>query len=473
MKKPSLLTLVALFCLFLTACNGEEYTNQEDYTYEETEYPETLTLEIALDYGLNFPSRRYFEYSNWAEAPNIAIWANQPLSHLAVFNMVNHWDEEQERITWTPMDRRGETPLLPAGDGFIIQNYIGAGTLPISGITFTDLNGYTRYFAMQESMAYPDGSDQRFHLWEITEDIVPYEPLQVFVAPRWRSFPSRFTNDNTIGMMTPMGMWGETSFELYANQPFYNFEFLRLEGDVIVHSMPIATDLQEVRVGTVIRLYADFDLHTYGISLQDKWGARRYFVLSYEPSISEISVSADHSLRLTIFQTQEGHWAFSANQPITHEGVTGEIVPITRPEGGWVANWDIDWEPSIYVITDQRGDERHFTVVENPINSEVFTWETPPRPDHIFHLQVTDDGEVFANQPMMDFRQMRSANSVLRIEEPRDIEPGELVALQLAYPPGNSYIWFIDQRGRERSFIVAEWETEFYPFNGFSIFETP
>ncbi|MCL2619309.1 MAG: hypothetical protein FWD97_00055 [Defluviitaleaceae bacterium] len=178
MKRKILGTLLALCGLVLVACNGEQqvddtrpYQGQEttDTNQQQTtEYPETLeiSINIADDAILaGFNQQHRYNYSNW-ESVTIAIWANQPMRNLAVVSLSSHWDEERQQLLYSPTARRGETPMLAVGDGFVIKNYVGAGTLPVSGIAFTDINGNIRHFAMQENNAYPNHGGM-YVIWEI------------------------------------------------------------------------------------------------------------------------------------------------------------------------------------------------------------------------------------------------------------------------------------------------------------------
>jgi len=126
--------------------------------YTPTAPPNTLQLHIAqATETAHFTTIHELDYSTvhpHIDVPsrmNLAIWANVPLRDFAVISIFN--DIVESNLLWFPQERFGEIAVLQPGEGFLVNGYVGQGTMPSSGITFVDENGDTRYFTMQENAA--------------------------------------------------------------------------------------------------------------------------------------------------------------------------------------------------------------------------------------------------------------------------------------------------------------------------------
>ncbi|MCL2398361.1 MAG: hypothetical protein FWC91_01290 [Defluviitaleaceae bacterium] len=185
MKKIILLA-IALCATGLTACNESGTTQQassqnliyqvQDTQPTQTQYTtepignvpiiELEEFEIQInfandDFLRTFDHIHELDYSVVRTArdgsadgltggDNLMIWANQPITDFAVLLIVN--DIIDEELIFIPLDSFGTLSELNPNEAFVINNYWGLGTLPWSGITFTEESGIKRYFTLQQSM---------------------------------------------------------------------------------------------------------------------------------------------------------------------------------------------------------------------------------------------------------------------------------------------------------------------------------
>ena len=96
---------------------------------------------------------------------SFVLWTTRPLTNFAVLSFSPDFLEDYDGIVYTYLGSYGMISQLQPGEGFLIINYMGVGTLPWSGVTFVDEGGTQRYFGMQENMAYPYGD--RWVIWEL------------------------------------------------------------------------------------------------------------------------------------------------------------------------------------------------------------------------------------------------------------------------------------------------------------------
>jgi len=77
----------------------------------------------------------------------VMIKTNLPLRDFALitFNV----DMDEYELWYIPENTYGMVAEFSPGDAFIINGYMGMGTLPRSGVTFIDQYGERRYFAIQ------------------------------------------------------------------------------------------------------------------------------------------------------------------------------------------------------------------------------------------------------------------------------------------------------------------------------------
>jgi peptidoglycan/xylan/chitin deacetylase (PgdA/CDA1 family) len=103
------------------------------------------------------------------EGVTLVLWTNRPLSNFAVVGLEAHFLEDREAWGFMPHDNFGYAEMLQPGEGFVINNYMGMGTLPHLGISFADDSSEdTKVFFLQENNAYPEHGDR----W-IVQEIEP------------------------------------------------------------------------------------------------------------------------------------------------------------------------------------------------------------------------------------------------------------------------------------------------------------
>lgn len=85
---------------------------------------------------------------------NLVVWSNHTITDFSVIGVGS--DFIDDNLVFYITNSQGHTSQISPNEAFLITNYWGAGTLPISGISFVDSNRNPRYFTMQQSMM--DGS---------------------------------------------------------------------------------------------------------------------------------------------------------------------------------------------------------------------------------------------------------------------------------------------------------------------------
>jgi len=87
----------------------------------------------------------------------LVIWADVPLYDLALISITN--DIIDDELVFIPVDTFGQVEELLPGQAFVINSYVGLGTLPASGISFVAASGERHYFWMQADQSvdmYPN-----------------------------------------------------------------------------------------------------------------------------------------------------------------------------------------------------------------------------------------------------------------------------------------------------------------------------
>ena len=157
----------------------EDEESEEPYIPEEPSTQEELLLrmDMATDELLaTFSYLHQFDYAALREdrvptsynyqaigGAKLVIWTNRPLTNFAVIQITT--DFINDELFYIPLQSYGHIGQLLPGQGFVVHNYIGVGTLPWSGVSFVDEDGTQRFFWMQQNMAYPDQGNP----WEIRE----------------------------------------------------------------------------------------------------------------------------------------------------------------------------------------------------------------------------------------------------------------------------------------------------------------
>ena len=93
----------------------------------------------------------YYELRGVADGDRLVIWADVPLSDFAVIDIRN--DFIGDEWVWLLYGSYGRVDSLLPGQGYVISNYLGMGTLPWSGLSFIDENDQRHYFFMQHDQS--------------------------------------------------------------------------------------------------------------------------------------------------------------------------------------------------------------------------------------------------------------------------------------------------------------------------------
>jgi len=182
-----------LFVLFaLAACDGgsgnndtpepttiiQNETNPVDIIDEQppTENVSVEALKIQIDVATDellstFSNLHHADVRSPgdSEGVTLVIWANQTLFDFSVLALA--LDDGLEDVwRFRPTYGFGSRSVLLAGEAFVIENYMGLGTLPHRGVSFTDANGVdTHVFFFTENHAYPEHGG-RWVIQEIEAD---------------------------------------------------------------------------------------------------------------------------------------------------------------------------------------------------------------------------------------------------------------------------------------------------------------
>ena len=76
----------------------------------------------------------------------VAFWADVPLYDFALLQFISDYFGVEPGFLYFPTGTVGMIDVLPVGDVFVINGYIGSGTFPTSGVTFVDGDGNARFF---------------------------------------------------------------------------------------------------------------------------------------------------------------------------------------------------------------------------------------------------------------------------------------------------------------------------------------
>jgi len=189
MRKVLIIAVFALMLIVMAACGDNSSTPEpslaqtennptnvvrgesqiENLTNEELE----IQIDLATDEFLSTFTHLHQALVGTHEhedRPNLVIWANHPLQDFAVVVLESEWLEDTDEWGFSPRDNFGWVDMLLLGEGYVIVNYMGSGTLPNQGISFFDAElGDTRIFFFQENNAYPEHGG-RWMIREIEQD---------------------------------------------------------------------------------------------------------------------------------------------------------------------------------------------------------------------------------------------------------------------------------------------------------------
>ncbi|MCL1862105.1 MAG: hypothetical protein FWF78_00890 [Defluviitaleaceae bacterium] len=170
MKRVLTIAVMLFTFIALAACNGNgaeppietpSEQNEHNPAHIANEPIEELKIQIAVatDELLNtFANVHHADVRGvygHDDGATLVIWANQTLLDFSVLALASDWLEDT--LMFKPTYGFGSLMVLPLGDAFVIENYMGMGTLPHRGITFSDKNGENiRVFFFQENNAYPE-----------------------------------------------------------------------------------------------------------------------------------------------------------------------------------------------------------------------------------------------------------------------------------------------------------------------------
>jgi len=155
-----------------------EETTAPDYDYDDEPEAEIILLDeiifeinisLASDVLLGSFSRLHeVDYTILREANaggavesfngnRLVIWADVPLYDVALISIVDDFADGE--LTFAPTGSFGHIEEILPGQAFVINAYVGGGTLPTSGISFATANGQRHYFWMQADQSvgmYPN-----------------------------------------------------------------------------------------------------------------------------------------------------------------------------------------------------------------------------------------------------------------------------------------------------------------------------
>ncbi|MCL2593640.1 MAG: IseA DL-endopeptidase inhibitor family protein, partial [Defluviitaleaceae bacterium] len=154
----------------------EEEAEEENEEMPDDEQQEELNIQIDLatdEFLSTFAFIHEIDYTDVREVRDgggvenfngdrLVIWANAPVSDFSLIAMRN--DFVNEEVIFIPSQAFGTINELSVGQAFVVNSYVGLGTLPWSGITFLDENGYRHYYAIIQGQM--DGS----------YSLMPFEP---------------------------------------------------------------------------------------------------------------------------------------------------------------------------------------------------------------------------------------------------------------------------------------------------------
>jgi len=152
---------------------------QPDVVAEETP-PENLPAEeltLQIDVATDELLRRLggihqvdLGAPEYGEGVTLVIWANKPLSNFGVVALSPDFLEDRDEWGFELVEKFGYTERLLPSEAFVVENYMGLGTLPHRGVSFTDEHGDMRVFFFIENQAYPEGDGGRWIIREIDSD---------------------------------------------------------------------------------------------------------------------------------------------------------------------------------------------------------------------------------------------------------------------------------------------------------------
>ena len=132
--------------------------------------PLNIQIDFATDEFLStFENLHHFDFGSYqGQGATLVVWSNQPLTDFAVV-MLSPDFLDDDAWGFEPISTHGLVSEMRPSEAFVIENYMGLGTLPHSGVTFTDEEGVKRYFFMLENQGYPETGD-RWLIREIEAD---------------------------------------------------------------------------------------------------------------------------------------------------------------------------------------------------------------------------------------------------------------------------------------------------------------
>ena len=131
--------------------------------------PLNIQIDFATEEFLStFENLHHFDYGSYqGQGATLVVWSNQTLTDFAVVMLSP--DFLDDAWSFEPISTHGFVSEMHPSEAFVIENYMCMGTLPHSGVTFTDEEGVKRYFFMIENQGYPETGD-RWLIREIEAD---------------------------------------------------------------------------------------------------------------------------------------------------------------------------------------------------------------------------------------------------------------------------------------------------------------
>ena len=205
MKKFMIIAMMLFMLITLAACGGNgdapelpqttTAQNENNQTGgSDTKAPTAnlpleelkIQIDVATDELLNTFANLHrvdIRIPGDSEGVTLVVWANHALPSFAVITLTHDLLEDSDEWGFRPTDSFGSAEMLLPGEAFVIENYMGLGTLPHRGISFSDENGgNTRVFFFQENHAYPEHGGQ-WIIQEIEADRLIWTSICWFEPP--------------------------------------------------------------------------------------------------------------------------------------------------------------------------------------------------------------------------------------------------------------------------------------------------
>lgn len=153
MKKTFGFIFVMFFACILTSCGNSRQIPAEKGLYGPPQLASPVHIALVNETLLNgFGHIHEVDYSDSHVGLRLVIWADMILWELSLMR-AGHDFLCDGSLIFIPISTHGCVDVLLPGQGYVINRYVGGGTMPWSGITFLDEDGQRHYFMMQQDLS--------------------------------------------------------------------------------------------------------------------------------------------------------------------------------------------------------------------------------------------------------------------------------------------------------------------------------